>query len=86
MSKWLVAPWGVILLVLLAIVSILLAAGSSLAWHRADEVRSIYLGQVTGAQRIVDSLAAAKCVPVNNGDIIRVYPAPRPDTLKRARR
>lgn len=78
-----VAPWGVLLLVLLAIVSILLAAGSSLAWHRADRQRLVYLARVDTVGTMLDSLRAVQCIPRQPGQPVRVFPVP-PDTLQRA--
>lgn len=79
-----IRPWGIVLLALLAVVSILLAVGSGIAWHKADNARASYLAQATAAQGFVDSLAAVRCVPVADGSSVRVFPAPRPDTLRRA--
>lgn len=69
---------------MLAVVSILLAAKSSIGDWRAAEARQMYLTLTDSALVVLDSLRAIQCVPRNPGDAVRVFPAPRPDTLKRA--
>ena len=80
---WFVRERDVVILCLLAVVSILLAAGSGIAWHNANRGRRVYLARVDTVGTMLDSLNAIQCVPRNPGDAIRVFPAP--DTLRRAR-
>lgn len=84
MTGFLVRPWGVVLLVLLAVVSIFLACGSGVAWYRADRERQNYLTLAGRARGLTDSLAAVRCVPALPGQPVRVFPVPR-DTLRRAK-
>ena len=74
------------LLLLFGVVCVLLAVGSGLAWHRADRVRGVYLARIDTVGVLLDSLNAIRCVPIVPGEDVRVYPAPRPDSLKRAAR
>ena len=82
--RWIVDARTVVLLALFAVVSILLAVGSGLAWHKAARAHANYVTLGVTAGYVLDSLNAIQCIPMNPGDAVRVFPAP--DTLKRAGR
>lgn len=55
-----------------------------IAW--AAGARRHYLSRAAASDRYLDSLKALNQVSVPPGSSVRVFPAPRPDTLKRAGR
>lgn len=90
---WFVRERAVVILCLFAVCAVLLAIGSGFAWlaagraeRRADRARQMYVTLADTARVLVDSMRAVQCIATNPGDAVRVFPAPRPDTLKRAGR
>jgi hypothetical protein len=58
-----IKPWGVVLLALLGVVSVLLAVGSSIAWRNANARHDEAVQVIERADSLVKDWTARGCAP-----------------------